>query len=766
MSPGFVPGLFLSCISHLRLSAAVLSQCPLSHQDHWHGYICKDKHPHDIRQPLHGYAITISTHSALYPHYPVLRGMCFQDKISPFNGGKPYEENEKSPYGSPSVGGGITVLLVLVSLIACSESSKSPSSNEDELVEAYASYPGSRGLTSESGSYADIDDLLWYYTAVKQDKLFSTGATSDATLLNTDDDGNAELGLPDDAFGEFSIGSWLFMFYAYEVTEVTDDTSVSEDDVTVTIDETTYVRGDLYYSSEEYSSSDYYTTLKSGGDNTVSVYVDQVNGYGNLLLTGVYLADESGNQLYFLESEDDSYSYYVIIDSTTYAVVTLTDSSGSTVREVTDNDLDVTTSDGLYISYTSESESEDDEDDDSEEVTDSSDTYLIPKGYYTLTVTFYHDIDGDEESDILGTASAENVRIVPSKTTTVTGDTLEITVEAVVGDVSVVSTADDLAAALALGTVTLSADITVSDYTTYGYTSQNYYSLTDPDDGIDKYEIDLNGNTLALSTSGDTLVIEEGSTVTIKNGTLQTYVTDASGTNTVSLLVQNGTLVLESVTYAGGPSVLYVDDEGTLTVTNSTITATGNYAISTNASLNDDGTYDNADITVENSTITATDTADSTAILYNVAGTLTIMNSTITGGRQAVLARMGTIEISGSTLASLAEYEPSSEQYVSSTWKGGNEVPYCTLVVGNRQSNAYLGNTTCSVSDTVITMASGTNNTGIVYVAADNGYTTTFTYSDVTGSFGDTSYSSSDDIVGSNYYVASGSTLTINGTSK
>ena len=667
--------------------------------------------------------------------------------------------------------GGITVLLVLVSLIACSESSKSPSSNEDELVEAYASYPGSRGLTSESGSHASVDELLWYYTAVKQDKLFSTGATSDATLLNTDDDGNAELGLPDDAFGEFSIGSWLFMFYAYELTETdsTDDAVYTE----TTDDGTTYYAlGDLYYSSEEYSSSDYYTTLKSGGDNTVSVYVDQVGGYGNLLLTGVYLADESGNQLYFLESEPDTddTAYYVIIDDTTYAVVTLTDSSGSTVREVTDNDLDVTTSDGLYISYTSESESEDDEDDDSEEVTDSSDTYLIPKGYYTLTVTFYHDIDGDEESDMIGTASAENVRIVPSKTTTVTGDTLEITVEAVVGDVSVVSSADDLAAALALGTVTLSADITVSDYTTYSYVSQNYYSLTDPDDGIDEYEIDLNGNTLALSTSGDTLVIEDGSTVTIKNGTLQTYVTDASGQNTASLLVKNGTLVLESVTYDGGPSTLYVDDEGTLTVTESTITATGAYAISTNASLNtnDDGTtyYDNATITVENSTITATDTADSTAILYNVAGTLTITNSTITGGRQAVLARMGTIEISGSTLASLAEYEPSSEQYVSSTWKGGNEVPYCTLVVGNRQSNAYLGNTTCSVSDTVITMASGTNNTGIVYVAADNGYTTTFTYSDVTGSFGDTSYSSSDDIVGSNYYVASGSTLTINGTSK
>ena len=582
--------------------------------------------------------------------------------------------------------------------------------------------------------------MLWYYTAEKQDKLFSTGAVSDETLLNTDDDGNAELGLPDDAFGEFSIGSWLFMFYAYEVTE----TESSDDAVyTVTTDDGTtyYALGDLYYSSENYSDEDYYTTLKSGGDNTVSVYVDQVNGCGNLLLTGVYLADESGNQLYFLESEDDSYSYYVIIDSTTYAVVTLTDSSGSTVREVTDSDLAVTTSDGLYISYTSESESEeDDEDDDSEELSDGSDTYLIPKGYYTLTVTFYHDIDGDGESDMLGTASAENVRIVPSKTTTVTGDTLEITVEAVVGDVSVVSSADDLAAALALGTVTLSADITVSDYTTYSYVSQNYYSLTDPDDGVSEYEIDLNGNTLALSTEGDTLVIEEGSTVTIKNGTLQTYVTEASGTNTASLLVQNGTLVLENVTYDGGPSTLYVDDEGTLTVTGSTIT-------------------------VKNSTITATDTADSTAILYNVAGTLTITGSTITGGRQAVLARMGTIEISGSTLASLAEYEPSSEQYVSSTWKGGNEVPYCTLVVGNRQSNAYLGNTTCSVSDTVITMASGTNNTGIVYVAADNGYTTTFTYSGVTGSFGDTTYNSGDDIIGSNYYVASGSTLTINGTS-
>lgn len=240
-----------------------------------------------------------------------------------------------------------------------------------------------------------------------------------------------------------------------------------------------------------------------------------------------------------------------------------------------------------------------------------------------------------------------------------------------------------------------------------------------------KYSINLNGNTLTLNaaSSDDRLVIAEGSNVTINGngGTLKISIRSVTDPSIAFIKLQpDSSLTLNNVTYNSDETGILVDQTAAeLNINNSTIIAGGGYAVGTNASTAVEG----IEININNSYLYAN---KGTGLLFNIPSSLNIVKSHIEGGAQALIVRNGTATIEDSELISNGNVAASGfDKYTKEDWGTGNEVPYATLVVGNRGSDKYdTRSKSCSVTDTSIT----THGTGMaVYVASDNGISTTIT---------------------------------------
>ena len=240
------------------------------------------------------------------------------------------------------------------------------------------------------------------------------------------------------------------------------------------------------------------------------------------------------------------------------------------------------------------------------------------------------------------------------------------------------------------------------------------------------YSINLNGNTLTLNAADTNgrLVIAKGSYVTINGngGTLDISIpTETKDSTAFIKLLQDSSLTLNNVTYNSARTGILVDQNAAkLNINNSTIIANGGYAVGTNAST----AVKDVNIIINGSRLIAN---NGTGLLFNIPSTLSIIDSHIEGGAQALIVRNGTATIEDSELISNGKVAASGfAQYTNNDWDDGNKVPYATLVVGNRGNEAYdkWGNTSCTVTDTLIT----TPNDGMdVYVASDNSNTVTFT---------------------------------------
>ena len=237
-------------------------------------------------------------------------------------------------------------------------------------------------------------------------------------------------------------------------------------------------------------------------------------------------------------------------------------------------------------------------------------------------------------------------------------------------------------------------------------------------------DIDLNGN--ELTVDGSTYVqVGDGETFTLKNGTV-----NWANNNTSYISVRAGegsTIAFEDVEMdMGGKSILidYGTEAARIDVIDSEIYTTDYYCISTNASDTTSG--QNVEINVINSTLTANDpNGDCTAILMNVPGTLTVENSEITAGRQAVIVRTGTATIKNSTLNNTLAYtEANWAKYDNAGWGSGNEVPVAVLVVGDRSSSAYPWSASCTLENVELVYGKETTRKPI-YAAAYDGQTTT-----------------------------------------
>ena len=248
-----------------------------------------------------------------------------------------------------------------------------------------------------------------------------------------------------------------------------------------------------------------------------------------------------------------------------------------------------------------------------------------------------------------------------------------------------VSTAEELQTALSAGAdVCLTADISAEE-------------IAFP---AAECKIDLNGYTLTLQGTASH-VLKDGAALTLRNGELSLPAVPA---DTGSFLIESGSsLALEGVKYSTTGRAIFVrGPEAAVRIEDSEVYTTGSRAVTTNAAMRD-GVPVYADVTIEcirSFVMASSADGDCCGILLNVPGQLTVRESTVTGGRQAVILRGGEALIEDSTLRSAGAFVPAEgeDAFFEQVWNSGHGVPYAALVVGNHSASAYTYPASCTLA--------------------------------------------------------------------
>lgn len=242
-------------------------------------------------------------------------------------------------------------------------------------------------------------------------------------------------------------------------------------------------------------------------------------------------------------------------------------------------------------------------------------------------------------------------------------------------------------------------------------------------------EYDLDGHTITSTLNGmlrdantDTKTFGNKS-VTLKNGSIISNY-DKGTVNVIdssylAAFTLDGVTVSNSSISKDNPITgIYCSSTTETKILNSTINIKGSsnlgaYGIGTN---NLDG--ENKTITIDNTKVTVTsDDFDNTAFLGNTEGIkVVVKNSTFTADRQAVIARTGNWDISGSTFVSTGKWLNASEANVTTntkykttagSWKAGNEVVSGGLILGDERTSAYNTPVVATLKDNKFTVAKG-----------------------------------------------------------
>lgn len=242
-------------------------------------------------------------------------------------------------------------------------------------------------------------------------------------------------------------------------------------------------------------------------------------------------------------------------------------------------------------------------------------------------------------------------------------------------------------------------------------------------------EYDLGGHTITSTLNGmlrdantDTATFGNKS-VTLKNGKIISNY-DKGTVNVIdssylAAFTLDGVTVSNSTISTDNPITgIYCSSTTETKILNSTINIKGSsnlgaYGIGTN---NLDG--ENKTITIDNTKVTVTsDDFDNTGFLGNTEGIkVVVKNSTFTADRQAVIARTGNWDISGSTFVSTGKWLDASEANVTTntkykttagSWKTGNEVVSGGLILGDERTSAYNTPVVATLKDNKFTVAKG-----------------------------------------------------------
>lgn len=241
-------------------------------------------------------------------------------------------------------------------------------------------------------------------------------------------------------------------------------------------------------------------------------------------------------------------------------------------------------------------------------------------------------------------------------------------------------------------------------------------------------EYDLDGHTITSTLNGmlrdantDTTTFGNKS-VTLKNGKIISNY-DKGTVNVIdssylaAFTLDGVTVSNSSISTVNPITGIYCSSTTETKILNSTINIKGSsnlgaYGIGTN---NLDG--ENKTITIDNTKVTVTsDDFDNTGFLGNTEGIkVVVKNSTFTADRQAVIARTGNWDISGSTFVSTGKWLDSEANVTTNTkykttagsWKTGNEVVSGGLILGDERTSAYNTPVVATLKDNKFTVAKG-----------------------------------------------------------
>lgn len=241
-------------------------------------------------------------------------------------------------------------------------------------------------------------------------------------------------------------------------------------------------------------------------------------------------------------------------------------------------------------------------------------------------------------------------------------------------------------------------------------------------------EYDLDGHTITSTLNGmlrdantDTATFGNKS-VTLKNGSIISNY-DKGTVNVIdssylaAFTLDGVTVSNSSISTVNPITGIYCSSTTETKILNSTINIKGSsnlgaYGIGTN---NLDG--ENKTITIDNTKVTVTsDDFDNTAFLGNTEGIkVVVKNSTFTADRQAVIARTGNWDISGSTFVSTGKWLDAEANVTTNTkykttagsWKFGNEVVSGGLILGDERTDAYNTPVVATLKDNKFTVAKG-----------------------------------------------------------
>ncbi len=238
-------------------------------------------------------------------------------------------------------------------------------------------------------------------------------------------------------------------------------------------------------------------------------------------------------------------------------------------------------------------------------------------------------------------------------------------------------------------------------------------------------EYDLDGHTITSTLNGMLSVAKTDAgnkSVTLKNGKIVSNY-DKGTVNVIdssylAAFTLDGVTVSNSSISTDNPITgIYCSSTTETKILNSTINIKGSsnlgaYGIGTN---NLDG--ENKTITIDNTKVTVTsDDFDNTAFLGNTEGIkVVVKNSTFTADRQAVIARTGNWDISGSTFVSTGKWLDAEANVTTNTkykttagsWKSGNEVVSGGLILGDERTSAYNTPVVATLKDNKFIVAKG-----------------------------------------------------------
>lgn len=242
-------------------------------------------------------------------------------------------------------------------------------------------------------------------------------------------------------------------------------------------------------------------------------------------------------------------------------------------------------------------------------------------------------------------------------------------------------------------------------------------------------EYDLDGHTITSTLNGmlrdaNTDIATFGNkSVTLKNGSIVSNY-DKGTVNVIdssylaAFTLDGVTVSNSSISTVNPITGIYCSSTTETKILNSTINIKGSsnlgaYGIGTN---NLDG--ENKTITIDNTKVTVTsDDFDNTGFLGNTEGIkVVVKDSTFTADRQAVIARTGNWDISGSTFVSTGKWLNASEANVTTntkykttagSWKAGNEVVSGGLILGDERTSAYNTPVVATLKNNKFTVAKG-----------------------------------------------------------